>query len=87
MLKYTVKEKLSSLFGLISPPFICSSSSKWLWYKIRFIRWMEENIELVDNKKFGISSKSVLTGWKIKAECYTVRGMDLVSDFHRLGNI
>lgn len=48
---------------------------------------MEENIELVDNKKFGISSKSVLTGGKIKAECYTVRGMDLVSDFHRLGNI
>lgn len=84
MLKYTVKEKLSSLFGLISPPFICSSSSKWLWCKIRFILWMEENIELVDNKKFGISA---LTGGKIKAECYTVRGMDLVSDFHRLGNI
>lgn len=42
---------------------------------------MEENIELVDNKKFGISYKSVLTGGKIKAECYTV------SDFHRLGNI
>lgn len=40
-----------------------------------------------ENKKFGISSKSVLTGGKIKAECYTVRGMDLVSDFHRLGNI
>lgn len=40
---------------------------------------MEENIELVDNKKFGISSKSVLTGGKIKAECYTVRGMDLVT--------
>lgn len=47
-----------------------------------FFGW--RNIELVDNKKFGISA---LTGGKIKAECYTVRGMDLVSDFHRLGNI